>query len=428
MPTEFKMPQLGETVVEGTVARWLKQEGETVDSYEPLLEVETDKVTSEVPSPVSGVILQILVPQGETVSVGTLLCLIGQPGETAAPEPTSEPKPAAPAEANGQDGPANVVSRRRARRDGPPVTPVVARLAAEHNIDLSRVPGTGRGGRISKKDILAYLEQQQAAAPASKPEPGPAPIETPDEEIIPRRTPAAAPAPPPVSHPGQLVPLSGMRQAIAEHMIRSKQTSAHVTTLMEADCSRIWAYRAQHQAEFLGQTGLKLTFTPFFIAATVKALQAVPVVNSRWTDAGIQLIPHINLGIAVALDEGLIVPVIKEADTLNLTGLQRVLADLANRARLNQLKPDEVQGGTFTITNHGMGGSLLATPIINQPQAGILGVGAIEKRVVVITRDGLDTIAIKPMCYLTLTFDHRLLDGATADRFLAIVKREIEGW
>lgn len=426
MPTEFKMPQLGETVVEGTVARWLKQEGETVDSYEPLLEVETDKVTSEVPSPVSGVILHILVPQGETVSVGTLLCLIGQPGETAAPESTTEPKPAAPAEANGQDGPANAVSRRRARRDGPPITPVVARLAAEHNLDLSQIPGTGRSGRISKKDILAYLEQQPAAASESKPEPGPALIETPDEEIVPRRavtTPAA-----PASLSGRLVPLSAMRQAIAEHMIRSKQTSAHVTTLMEADCSRIWAYRAQHQAEFSRQTGLKLTFTPFFMAATITALQAVPVVNSRWTEAGIQLIPDINLGIAVALEDGLIVPVIKDAHTLNLTGLQRALTDLAHRARHNRLKPDEVQGGTFTITNHGMGGSLLATPIINQPQAGILGVGAIEKRVVVVTHDGLDTIAIKPMCYLTLTFDHRLLDGATADRFLAIVKREIEGW
>lgn len=445
MATELVMPQLGESVVEGTIARWLKQEGEEVKAYEPLLEIETDKVTTEMPAPAGGVLLKILVPEGATVPTGTLLGLIGEAGEEAA-----VPAGAAPAEAAaGREQGVNNGAGRQAvaapgrQAGGPHVTPVVARIAAEHGVDLSRVPGSGRGGRVTKKDILAFIEQRPAA-PASKPAPampwdtpGSGDLFKPTDEIFARASgqPAAAPPaeaapPPPPSgpRPGEIVPLSKMRQAIAEHMVRSKRTSPHVTTVMEVDCSRIWAFREQHKAEFLRREGLKLTFTPFFVMAAVAGLEAVPQVNSRWTDEGLELLRQINVGVAVALDDGLIVPVIKNADALNLTGLQRAVTDLAERARRGQLKPDEVQGGTFSITNHGTAGSLLATPIINQPQVGILGVGTIQKRVVVVTQDGVDSIAIKPMCYLSFSFDHRILDGASADRFLAAVKQRLERW
>ncbi|MFQ5611579.1 MAG: dihydrolipoamide acetyltransferase family protein [Anaerolineae bacterium] len=451
MATELIMPQLGESVVEGIVSRWLKKEGEEVKAYEPLLEVETDKVTTEVPSPVAGVMLRILVPEGTTVPAGTLLALIGEPGEEVTVPAGQIPVAAGAAEPVGTNGSSQagpVAAPEPVGKKGAHVTPVVARIAAEHGIDVSQVPGSGRGGRVTKKDILAFIEGGQPVAPAPvREEAAPRPWETPGsgdlfaptdkvfarasgqtETPAPQPPPAPTPAQAPAPAPGEVLPLSGMRKAIAEHMVRSKHTSPHVTTVMEVDCSRIWAFREQHKAEFLRREGIKLTFTPFFVAATVAALKAVPIANSRFTEQGIELIRQINLGVAVALDDGLIVPIIKDADMLNFTGLQRAVTNLADRARRGQLTPEEVQGGTFTITNHGTSGSLLATPIINQPQVGILGVGAIEKRVVVVSQNGGDSIAIKPMCYLSFTFDHRVLDGAGADRFLAAVKRNLENW
>jgi len=434
MATQVIMPQLGESVVEGTVGKWLIAEGEEVKEYEPLLEVITDKVDTEIPAPASGVLLKILVPEGATVTAGTVLAYIGQPGEAlpeapgavSAAHPQPEAEKVAEAEPTGGDG------RRRKRPAGRGViTPVVARIAAEHGIDLASadIQGSGRGGRITKKDILAYIEQRQAAAPAREApapweQPGTGELFKPTEEITPAPTAEAAPP----TAPTEVVPLTPMRKAIAEHMVRSVRTAPHVTTVMEADMSRVVAYRERRKGEFQRREGLKLTFTPFFIQAVVEGLKAVPQANSTFTDEGIVLHRQINIGVAVALETGLIVPVIRDADQLSLSGLQRAVTDLADRARTRQLKPDEVQGGTFTITNHGVSGSLFATPIINQPQAGILGVGTIQKRPVVVTVEGVDSIAIKPMCYLSFTFDHRIMDGAVADRFLAKVVEVLEHW
>ncbi len=400
MATEVIMPQLGESVVEGTVGRWLIAEGETIEEYQPLLEVETDKVNTEIPAPASGVLLKVLVPEGATVNAGTLLALIGQPDEAVPKVPHN--KDEAPPQ---QDtSAARKPKTRAASKVKPPggnglkqekpsgrsvITPIVARIAAEHGIDLATVdiPGSGRGGRITKNDILTYVEGLK-----------------------------------------EVIPLTAMRQVIAEHMLRSVRTSPHATTVMEADMSRVVAYRAAYKTEFQEREGLRLTLTPFFVQAVVEGLKAVPEANSSFTDQGILLHRHINIGIAVALDSGLIVPVIKNADTLSLSGLQRAIIDLAERAQAGQLTPDEVQGSTFTITNHGVSGSLFATPIINQPNAGILGVGAIQKRPVVVSVDGADSIAIRPMCYLSFTFDHRIMDGALADRFLGRVTAMLEKW
>jgi len=418
MPTQVIMPQLGESVVEGTVTRWLKKEGEPIAEFEALLEVNTDKVDTEVPAPASGRVLRVYVPEGETVRAGTLLAVIGQPGE-AVPEAPARPTAAAATAA----APAAARAPERAAGDLGFISPVVAKIAAEHNLDLSRVRGTGQGGRITKKDVLAYLEGA-AGAPAEV-----APWETPalgelfrpTEEVFGAKAPAAAPAAP----GGEtLVPLDSIRRSVAEHMVRSKHTSPHVTTVMEADLTRVVAHRQAHRATF-ARDRVDLTFTPYFVAACVAALKAFPLVNSSWSEAGIVLHPAMNIGMAVSLGEkGLIVPVIRDADRKSLLQLASEVNDLAARARNRQLKPDEVQGGTFTITNHGTSGSLFATPIINQPQCGILGVGAIQKRVVVID----DAIAIRPMVYLGLTFDHRILDGASADGFLARVVETLQGW
>lgn len=422
------MPQLGESVTEGTIGRWLKRPGETVAKYEPLLEVITDKVDTEVPAPEAGTLLEILVGEGETVRVGTVIARIGapeeaagavqpaapgeQPAPVAAPVPTASPPVVAPSATDG------------AARSGF-ISPVVARLVAEHGLDLARIPGTGQGGRVTKQDVLRYLEARQAEAPAAPAPPAVAPPPVAPQVIAP------PPAPPPVAAPplpedAELVPLTPMRRSIAEHMERSVRTAPHVTTVMEADLSRVVAHREANRAAFERQ-GVRLTFTPYFVQAAVAGLRQVPVMNGRFTDAGIVLNRRIHIGVAVALDEGLLVPVIRDADEKNLLGLARIVNDLAERARTRRLTPDETQGGTFTITNHGVSGSLFATPIINQPQAAILGVGAIVKRPVVVTQHGMDAIAIKPMCYLSLTFDHRVADGATADAFLAAVKAALEG-
>lgn len=433
MPTQVLMPQLGESVVEGTLTKWLKQPGERVEQYEPLVEVNTDKVDTEVPSPVSGVLLETLVPAGTVVQAGALLAWIGQPGE--APAAVAAPPSEAQKLVTAQPGPsgeaAGAVALQPAAVPAAPsagrsrdlgfISPVVAKMAGEHGLDLFQVPGTGQGGRITKKDIENYLErrEQQPAVPAAPPAPAPQP--------------AAAPAAPaaPVSLPGEdeILPLTSLRRSIAEHMVYSKHTSPHVTTIMEADLSRIVAHRQANKAAF-AKDGVNLTFTAYFVAAILAGLKAYPVVNSSWSDEGLRLHRALNIGMATSLGEaGLIVPVIKNAGELSLLGLARAINDLANRARARQLKPDEVQGGTFTITNHGISGSLFATPIINQPQCGILGVGMLQKRVVVLTDEqGNDSLAIRPMAYLGLTFDHRILDGATADYFLGKVVETLQTW
>jgi len=417
MATKVIMPQLGESVVEGTISFWLKKEGESVQEYEPLLEVSTDKVTTEIPAPASGTVLEIYVGENETVAAGTLLCLIGAVGEQqAAPTQKVEEK-----SSNGQH-----------------VTPVVARMVAEHNIDLSLVRGSGQGGRVTKKDIEAHLAGARTALPPWE-QPGSGDLFKPTEAPLPTgggATSAAASAatspaprlipvePIPASNAGELIPLNPMRRAIAEHMVRSKlQTAPHVTTVMEADMTTVLAHLEANKPHYAKQ-GVNLTLTAYFVRAMVAACGVVPVLNSTWREDGIWMQHGVHVGMAVALDEGLIVPVIHHAEDLNLVGTARRVNDLATRARNKQLKPDEIQGGTISLSNHGVSGSLLATPIINQPQSAILGVGLMEKRVKVIQ----DALAIRPCCYLSLTFDHRVADGAQADGWLYAVKNALENW
>ncbi|HSR48400.1 MAG TPA: dihydrolipoamide acetyltransferase family protein [Anaerolineales bacterium] len=429
MSTQVIMPQLGESVVEGTVSKWLKAEGQPISEFEPLLEINTDKVDTEIPAPASGILLRVFIAEGQTVQAGTILGVIGEAGEpvpeappastaahptsprpavaempSPAPEPVREPAPAAAS----------------ARPDLGFISPVVAKIAAEHRIDLSLVKGSGAGGRITKKDVLAYVGSIPAAVPAWE-QPASGELFRPSEEVF-GGPPKAGPA------PGDVIPHNAVRRQIAEHMIRSRRTSPHVTTVMEADLSRVVAHRQAHK-EIFARDGVDLTYSAYFVIASVAALKAVPWVNASWTDEGVVLHRQVHVGMAVSLgDEGLIVPVIKNADQLSLLAVAAAIKDLANRARSRKLKPDDVQGGTFTITNHGVSGSLFATPIINQPQAAILGVGKMQKRVVVIESPGDDAFAIRPMAYLTLTFDHRMLDGAVADRFLSVVVERLETW
>jgi len=414
------MPQLGESVDEATITKWLINAGDKINEFDPLIEVNTDKVDTEIPSPAGGVLLATLVDEGTTVQVGTLLGWIGQPGEsipvgdalTAEPTAAPAPAPAAP--------PPTALSTLAADLSKPAaspptrdlgfISPVVSRMAAEHNLDLQQIPGTGLNGRITKQDVLAYLEKKPTTVTA--------PL-----------SPPSAPPLPAIPGGSTLIPHTTIRRAIAEHMVHSERTSPHVTTVMEVDLSQVVAHRAANKAAF-ARDGVNLTFTAYFIAATVAGLKAYPQVNSSWTDEGLLLHRQINIGMATSLgEEGLIVPVIKGADSLSLLGLARSINDLANRARAKKLQPDEVKDGTFTITNHGISGSLFAAPIINQPQCGILGVGAIQKRAVVISDPALgDVIAIRPMCYLSFTFDHRILDGASADFFLAKVVEYLQNY
>lgn len=438
MPTKIIMPQLGESVVEGTVTNWLKQEGETVEEFESLVEVNTDKVDTEIPSSASGTILKIMVPAGTTVTAGTTLAWVGQPGEEIPAEndqastPTATAKaeevpPAAPQPKGGQPAPPPKT------RDLGFISPVVARLAKDKNVDLNQVKGTGQGGRITKKDVLNFLTagpQEPAAAAAPWDTPGEGDLFRPTELMFKEGKPAeAAPSgePAAVQTPsgGRLIPHTTMRKRIAEHMVFSKHTSPHVTSVMECDFKRVIAHYDKNKEAF-ARDGVKLTYTAYFVAAAAAALRAFPLVNSSWSDEGVVIHPQVNLAIAVSLgEEGLIVPVIRRADELSLIGLARAINDLASRARDHKLKPDEVQGGTFSITNHGTGGSLFATPVINQPQSAILGVGAVKKRAVVVEGDA---IAVRPMVYLSLTFDHRILDGASADGFLARVVEILDKW
>lgn len=431
MATEVIMPVLGEGVIEGQIARWLKKEGDKVKRFEPILEIETDKVTTEATAEVEGVLLQILVKEGETVPVGTVLAYLGAAGEkmgdAAAPQPQTSAAPVAKEAAvptskgiNGHAG-----SGERSLNNW--ASPVVKRMAAEHDLDLSQISGSGREGRITKKDVVAYLEQQPEAEPQTQVAAAPTPVPTPIPTLQPIATPKPTPAAPaPIVSPGladTVSPLTNMRRAIADHMVMSKRVSPHVTTVFEFDFSTVAKHRNAHKDTF-ARDGANLTFTAYLVAATAQALKAHPLANSSWSEEGVILRRSVNVGLAAAIEDGLIVPVIKDADNYNLLGLARAVNDLTNRARNKQLKPGDVQGGTFTITNHGVSGSLFATPIINQPQCGILGVGMIEKRVKVIN----DAIAIRPMAYVSFTFDHRILDGASADHFVSTIKEIIENW
>ncbi len=438
MATQVIMPQLGESVIEGTITKWLKNNGEQVKELEPLLEVNTDKVDTEIPSPISGILLKILIPEGKTVQAGTVLAWIGKTDEKIpenGPESSQreeQAKPAAqPVQAEAGGEAVAPGSMREQKRDIGFISPVVSKMAQEYNIDLTQVQGTGQGGRITKKDVMAYLEEKQKAVEAETVTPvtETAPVSQTANQV--EAQPKPEPKPVEISAipmEGEIQPLSPVRRAIADHMVMSKRTSPHVTTVMEADISRVVAHREANKASF-ARDGVNLTYTAYLVAATVMALKAYPVVNSSWTDEGVLIHRQIHIGMATSMGEaGLIVPVIKDADQLSLLGLARTINDLSSRARARKLQPDEVKGGTFTITNHGVTGSLFATPIINQPQCGILGAGAIQKRVVAISQDGVDAIAIRPMVYLSLTFDHRILDGAIADYFLGRVVESLQNW
>lgn len=439
MPTNVIMPQLGESVVEGTVSRWLKQVGEQVTEYEPLLEVSTDKVDTEIPAPATGVVLKIYVPEGTTVERGVLLAVIGQQGEQA-PEASNGASEAAHV-ATAPVAPAAVVVEKDAEPTSTQMqrfSPVVTRMAAENKIDLSKIKGTGINGRVTKKDVEAYLANP-TAEPATEElaaweQPISGDLFKPTEEVFAKAnaiTPTAAQrsvtAPSVTSNAnGELIPHSTIRKVIAEHMVRSAlQTAPHVTTVFEVDMHKTWNHWQANMPVYEKQ-GMRLTLTAYFLMAMVKAVQSQPTLNAQWTEQGLFVPNAINIGMAVALTEGLIVPVIKNAQDLNLTGMARQVTDLATRARAKQLKPDDTVGGTITLTNHGVSGSLLATPIINQPQSAILGTGAVQKRVIVLSEN--DAIVIRPMMYATLTFDHRVADGAMADAFMVTFKQTLENW
>ncbi len=432
--TDVIMPQMGESIVEGTVTKWLKNIGDRVERDEPLFEISTDKVDSEVPAPVTGILEEMLVQEGETVEINTV---VGRIGDGASPSEQSTAQAVADGGssadgAGGDNAPAAAAAPPQAPQaakprpeDSTPIrsSPLVKRLAREHNIDLRQIRGTGQDGRISKKDIAAYLASRKDATAAA----GEAPVA--DIAAPPAALPAelaAAFHPAPHARFGEhrVEPLSTMRQRIAEHMVMTKRVAPHVSTIHQFDVTAVANAREKSKDQFLERHGIKLTYMPFFLKAAASALRAFPAVNASLD--GDQVIYHnnVNVGIAVALDWGLVVPVIRGADQKSTIELQRAVTDLASRARNKQLKPEEVREGTFSISNYGSYGSLLATPAINQPQSAILGLGAVHKAPIVIN----DAIAIRSISYVTLTFDHRLLDGAVADEFLNHMKSVIEHW
>ncbi|MGE3508930.1 MAG: dihydrolipoamide acetyltransferase family protein [Vicinamibacterales bacterium] len=428
MATQVVMPQMGESVAEGTIVRWLKKVGEPIERDEPLFEISTDKVDAEIPSPAAGVLAEIRHAEGETVPINTVVAVIGPTGSAAA-APPADSAPAAPP----REKPAltDVASSQHVASPTPEseapstgrgaqhrLSPVVKRIAEEHDVDVSRIAGTGLGGRVTKQDILGFIGQ----APDKTAAPSPSSAATAPKPA------SAATAPAPSGHkatpvPGTATPMTVMRKKIAEHMILSKRTSAHVHSVFEVNCSRIDQIRRAKKDEF-ERAGGKLTYLSFVLKAVVEALRAVPVVNASIDGENVIYHKDVNVGIAVALDWGLIVPVVKKADEKNLLGISRAVTDLAARARNKKLSPDDVQGGTFTITNPGVFGAQFGMPIINQPQVAILGMGVVEKRVVVID----DAIAIRPMAYLSLGYDHRIIDGAVADEFMSHVKQTLEHW
>ncbi len=454
MATKVTMPQMGESIFEGTITKWLKKVGDTVARDEPLFEISTDKVDSEIPSPASGTLSQILVPEGSTVQINTVLAIINGEGIAEAPEAMTKPRDLAPQEIP-EEAPAKapepsappVVEPEKpplpkAAAPQPPkpiealpgiraqdirTSPLVRRLARENNIDLSQVRGTGMEGRITKDDVLNYLTQRSAAPAAEPPQARPQPAEPPVAAPVVFEKPAEPVRPPsetPFVGESEVVPMSPMRRAIAEHMVLSKRTSAHVNTVFEVDVTPLVRLREAHKSEFEKREGIPLTFTPFFAKALVDNVREFPVFNTSVSGDSIVYKKSVNLGVAVALEAGLLVPVVKEAHLKNFTGLALAIHDLADRARTKRLKPDEVQNGTISMTNPGSYGSLFNTPIISQPQVAILGIGGIEKRPVVIQ----DAIAIRSMVILSLTFDHRVIDGAVADQFMAKLKQRLQAW
>jgi 2-oxoglutarate dehydrogenase E2 component (dihydrolipoamide succinyltransferase) len=424
MPTDIVMPQMGESIFEGTITKWLKKPGEKVQRDEPLFEISTDKVDAEIPAPATGVLQEIKVTEGNTVQVNTVVGVIGDgdgaaapaPAKAAppaekkaqAPAPPSAPPPAAPAPpAPTQAAPSHEETEDEDVRS----SPLVRKLAREHNVNLSQVQGTGNGGRITKQDILDFVDRSKSAPAA------------------PAATSRPTPTPPPAPIPGDLVPLSQMRKIIAQRMVESRRTSAHVHCMFEVDLTRIVNLRNKLKNGFEQRYGARLTFMPFFVRAAIIALQQYPIVNASMEGEGIRYHKHVNAGIAVALDWGLIVPVLKNADELNFLGLQRGITDLGERARSKKLLPTDVEGSTFTITNPGQFGAVFGLPIINQPNSAIMGVGGITKTPMVVTdKDGNDSIAIRSVVHLTLGYDHRLIDGAVADQFMALVKKTLENW
>jgi pyruvate dehydrogenase E2 component (dihydrolipoamide acetyltransferase) len=436
MPTDIIMPQMGESIVEGTITKWLKKPGDKVQRDEPLFEISTDKVDAEIPAPASGVLQEIKVTEGTTVGVNTVVGTIAVDGEAAAtpakaaasaPSPAAEKPVAAKAEVKKTEekspapapppapAPAAQQEDEEARS-----SPLVRKIAREHGVSLSQISGTGLGGRITKQDIMQFIESQGSSQPA--PATPSAPAQPAAAALAPR---PAAPAP----YPGDLVPMTNMRKIIAQRMIESRRTSAHVHCMYEVDFTRIVNLRNKHKVGFEQRHGARLTFMPFFVRAAVIALQQWPIINASLEGDNIRYHRHINMGIAVALDWGLIVPVLKNAGDLNFLGLQRGISDLGERARTKKLKPEDVEGSTFTVTNPGQFGAVFGLPIINQPNSAIMGVGGITKQPMVITdKDGTDSIAIRSVVHLTLGYDHRLIDGAVADQFMDLVKKTLQTW
>src|SRR5438874_5356717 len=448
MATDIVMPQMGESIVEGTITKWLKKPGDKIQRDEPLFEISTDKVDAEIPAPASGVLQDIKVTEGTTVQVNTVVGTIASDGEgaavKAAPAPEKKAAPAAapvkaqpPAPAPQADESPVASAPATARHDEDEharSSPLVRKIAREHNVDLSQVEGSGLGGRITKQDILAFIESGGGGAGVSPAQTTGAPsLSRPtlarhggDVDVAAAPTPAA---PRPSAIPGDLVPMTSMRKIIAQRMIESRRTSAHVHCMFEVDLTRIVNLRNKLKSSFEQRNGARLTFMPFFVRAVIIGLQQFPIVNASLEDAGIRYHRHVNVGIAVALDWGLIVPVLKDADELNFLGLQRGITDLGERARNKKLKPEEVEGSTFTVTNPGQFGAVFGLPIINQPNSAIMGVGGITKAPLVVTdADGNDSIAIRSVIHLTLGYDHRLIDGAVADQFMALVKKTLENW
>ena len=419
---------MGESIFEGTITKWLKKPGDKVQRDEPLFEISTDKVDAEIPAPASGILLDIKVAEGATVQVNTIVGTISADGESAAAKPVALSAPA-----KQEAAPAKTSSPVTAPKAAAPIaqpqashededharsSPLVRKMAREHNISLSQIPGTGLGGRITKQDITAFLEKSQPDSAASTAPAAPAPA---------AKSEGASSAP--ASIPGDLVPMTQMRKIIAHRMIESRRTSAHVHCMFEVDLTRIVHLRNKTKAAFEKRNGARLTFMPFFTRAAIITLQQFPIVNASLEGESIRYHRHVNVGIAVALDWGLIVPVLKNADELNFLGLQRGISDLGERARSKKLKPEEVEGSTFTITNPGQFGAVFGLPIINQPNSAIMGIGGITKSPMVVTDDdGNDSIAIRSVVHLTLGYDHRIIDGAVADQFMAQVKKTLENW
>ena len=406
--TEVVMPQMGESIFEGTITKWLKQVGDSVQRDEPLFEISTDKVDAEIPSPAAGILSEIKAAAGSTVQINTVVAVIGGAAGTSAPAPAAPPAPAAtapapaPAAAAAAAPAAAATSAEHARS-----SPLVRKIARENNINLAQVPGTGSGGRITKEDVLGYMSGSPAAPAAAAPVAPAAPLPT----------------------PGELVPMSKMRSIIAQRMVDSKHTNAHVHTVFKVDFTKIVKIREKEKSKYEQRNGVKLTYMPFITRAIIANLRKMPIINAQIAGDAIRYPKNINIGIAVALDWGLIVPVIKEAEEKNFLGIARAIADLAERARGKKLKPDEVGSGTFTITNPGIFGEQFGTPIINQPESAILGVGGLFKEPAVVTAaDGTDSIAIRHFLHLTLGFDHRIIDGADAGKFMAEVKKTLENW